>query len=477
MNEETARKVTLVFPRFVYRNMGMPLGFLWVAGVLEKAGYALEFLDGTLLSEAQVIQRIKDSAPLFVFFSLQSVFADKTFPLIREIKKALPKTKIIIGGPHPTLLPTDTLKEEGIDIVVTQEAEQTVSELMNVLVAGKSLHEVKGIGFKDEEGKVILTPPRALLQNLDELPLPARHLLDEKYFREGICSFMATRGCPWTCAFCQPTLDKLFGEKFRMRSPENMVQELLETKELFAQKGHALKEAHFTDDGLTYNHIWLKKFCELLIEKKVNVKWTANTRCDTMPKGELAVLMKKAGCILVSAGVESGNDFIRNTVLDKKLPREKLVQGFKGMREAGLQTEAYLMVGSPGETLETVRETVYLLDEIQPTYAQVTIAAPLPQTYLYERLSEQGLIQDPHWQAIGGYGEQSAFKLEHLSKEQVKDLQKALFYTINVREWLRKMGIHSKYSTIFKVLTVKPLNHSLQFLQALRFRMKSAWAV
>lgn len=467
-----AKEITLIFPRFIYRNFALPIGFLSIAAVLEKEGYKVNFLDGTILSQEEILTTLEKSHPKYLFISLQSVFANKTFKLIQDYKKMNPEAVVIVGGPHPTLLPIETVQTEGVDVAVTQEAEETVPDLMNHLENNLPLNEVKGIAFR-QNGKAVLNAPRPLVQSLENLPIPARHLLADGYFATGISSFMGSRGCPWTCSFCQPTLDKLFGEKFRLRPVEKVIEEIQSTKQLFKDRGFELKEVHFTDDGLTYNHPWLKNFCQQLIDKKIGIKWTANSRCDTMPNLELAKLMHQAGCLMLSFGVESANDHIRNVILDKKLPREKILHAFKTCHEAGIETEAYLMVGSLGENPSTILETVQLLDEIEPTITQVSITAPLPNTYFYDQWNDKGVIETTSFEELGAYGSESHLKLKDLTHEQVKDFQKAIFYSIFVREKFAKLGIPVKYSALFTVIRTKPLNRSLQFLQNLRFKLRN----
>ncbi|MFH1751753.1 MAG: radical SAM protein [archaeon] len=441
--------VVLVFPRFNYRNFGPPLGALYLSRVLKDGNFSFEFIDGTVVSYEKTVSKILELKPKFLLLSVHTVFADNAEKLVREVKKKLPEIKVIVGGVHATIMPEKVMAWKGLNYLIVGEAEEVLPKLLEN--PEKFDKVCQGNQVKD----------------LNKINFPLWNVLPEEYFMTGNMSVITSRGCPFNCAFCQPTLNKLFGKGFRQRSPENVLKELLEIKKVFNEKGFALKKISFTDDGLTFKKDFLKKLSELLIENKYNVVWLANTRADTMPDKELILLMKKSGFRGFSIGVESGNDVIRNEVLKKNLKKQAIIDAFKLCHETSVESEAYIMVGSPKESWQTIKETVELLDVLQPTFSQVTITSPLPETYLYDFAVENNLIEVKSW-ADFGYGDESHLKLENFSKQEIKRIQKAITYAIYFHEKFRKL----KYSTLFYFFLNPVVNKSFISLQALRFKLK-----
>ncbi|MBS3057931.1 MAG: B12-binding domain-containing radical SAM protein [Candidatus Diapherotrites archaeon] len=462
-------KVCVLFPRFIVRNFGMPLGALYIVNALKKAGFEVVFTDGTVTSCAEAKERLLKERPDVLLVSMHTVFADYGFEISGFFKKNFPENKVVIGGPHASIMPEKTLKHESVDFVSFGEGEESIIELLKNI---SHPEKVKGIGFK-KKGRPFLNAPASPICELDKLEFPDRTVLDDAYFKNGSSSIVTSRGCPFNCAFCQPTLNKIFGKDFRIRSPENVIKEIKEIKRVFKEKGAELKELHFTDDGLTYNKQWLEKLAKLMLMEKLGISWSANTRADTMPGLELLKLLKKTGLKSFSIGVESGDPYIRNEILRKGLSQEKLLSAFKLCKQAGIKTEAYLMVGSPEESEQSIQATLNVLDEIIPDFTQVTITSPLPETYLAQFVDEKKIGKVEKWSDFA-YGEQSHLKLENFTKEQIKRVQMALVYAILSRAFLKnRFGIEAKYSALFRIFRPSIVNYSLRTLQFLRFKAKN----
>ncbi len=356
--------------------------------------------------------------------------------------------------------PKETL-EEFADFVVFGEGEFALTELLKNL---DDPSKVKGLGFKDH-GHVVLNPPREPIQNLDIVPFPARDLMEQRFFDIGQLTLVGSRGCPFTCSYCQDTLNQLFGLTFRQRSAKNVADELQQALELFAQRGAKLNEFVFTDDGITYRRDWIHAVSKELIARGNTLHWMGDTRADTVPDDETLTLMRQAGCTKMAVGVESGNDFIRNEVLKKGVPREKIVDSFKRMWAADIAPHAFLMVGSPGETMESIYDTLYLLDEIKPASAQVSVTTPLPATGLYDLVEEQNLMQASKYADFDYYYE-SHIKLENFTKEEIERVRNAMKYAVVTRNFLKNyFGRDVKYSSLFKMFITRGLNGVVKDLE------------
>ncbi|MFH1127590.1 MAG: radical SAM protein [archaeon] len=469
MKKKEKKSVCIVFPRYILHNYGPPLGALYICSVLKEKGYHVTFIDGTVTSYEKTIEQLKQNKPDILNLSIQTVFADFAFQLAKDYRKINRNAIIIAGGPHASILPKQTLAEKGIDFVVVGEGEETLPDLLSNI---KDPKKVKGIGFR-KNNKHFFTESREPIKDLDKIPFPARDMLHDNYFRTGSTSIITSRGCPFNCAFCQPTLRKIFGPKFRMRTVKNVIDEIKDIKKTFMKKNRELKSLHFTDDGLTYNHKWLKNLGQEIIKQKLDITWTANTRADTMPEIGLLRLLKKSGLTKFSIGVESGDPYIRNEILKKNVSQEKLIKAFDLCHEAGIKTHAYLMVGSPEETHESILATVKLLDRIRPDDTQVTITSPLPETYLYYHAKEKDIMKVKRWSDFAYY-EESHLELKNFTKDDIKKLQKAIHYTIFLHRNMKKRGIDTRYSSLFSILKNPIVNTSLRGLDKARLHAKKA---
>ena len=232
--------------------------------------------------------------------------------LAKKIKNEL-KLPVIIGGPHITVMPEETMKEEIFDYGVYGEGEETFLELVNSLENKKRLDDIMGIIFR-KNGKIVINKPRPFNQKLDDLPIPNRKLLKiDKYLwsvpEKGIVKFttiMGSRGCPFDCIFCSQRT--MFGTKIRFRSIKNIIEEIE-----YITNNLGIKHFQFIDDTLTLNKERLKEMCNLILQKKLDITWEGWTRANTVDEETLR-LMKRAGFVRVSFGIESGNPHILKVI-------------------------------------------------------------------------------------------------------------------------------------------------------------------
>ncbi len=375
-------KFSLIFPRFNknLKEFDPPLGVAYIASFLREKGKAVKIFDGTFLSEEEVIEGLKKYIPDLIGITVHSMTVENDFAFAEKIKKILPDVKIIFGGPHPTIMPEHCLDNDSVDIVVIGEGENTMFDLSN---NPDNLERVDGIYYK-ENGKITKNKPREFIKHLDSLPFPSRDLLDIRYFRSG-ATIMCSRGCLFNCAFCQPTLRKIFGP-LRLRSPKNIVGEIV-----YLIKKYKTKLILLHDDTFTANKKWAMEVCDEIIAKKLEFKWICKGRINTVDI-ELLQKLKEAGCTDIEFVVESGSEQIRNKILNKNISNDHIINVFKMCYDAGIKPTAFIMIGSPFETKETLNDTVELLKKIKPAHTVVSITTPMPGTFLYDMCKENDLI-------------------------------------------------------------------------------------
>ena len=386
-------KIALCYPRTKKDARGlsaMPIGVLILGTILKKEGHNVVVFDASFDENIhETFKRIENFNPEAVGISLLTSFYNEGVELIKLCKKREYIT--ILGGPHATLEPESSLKEnKGLDFVVIGEGEYTLSNLINNL---KKPQKVKGIAYR-KNNKIVINPPRERVKEEDLNIIIDRDLLETlpKYLESKILNIVVYRGCPFNCAFCQPTLRKLFGNGWRIRSPENVVQELKILKEKYNPR-HFL----FSDDTFTANHKWVREFVRLVYQEKLKIKFEISTRVnENILTEEMLRLLKPIGLYKISFGVESGSQKILN-IINKNITIDETKRAFALCKKYDIKTNAFIMLGSVGETRGTLRQTEMLLDEINPTTINLSMATPQIGTDLYTICEERKILnfKDP----------------------------------------------------------------------------------
>lgn len=310
--------------------------------------------------------------------------------IAQRIKESFSKTIIVIGGAHITAMPVETIESGYFDIGVIGEGEDTFLELLSHIQANgsKDLGAIRGIVFK-EGGKVIHTPKRDFIQDLDSIPHPARHLLPPlsryrptpaSYKRLPLATIMTSRGCPFQCVFCDRGV---FGNIYRQRTANDILKEV---EEVIEECG--AREIRFFDDLFTLDKERTLKICAGLKKRKKKVPWTCLTAVSAVTK-ELLQEMKSAGCWQILFGLESADSRMLE-LLKKGNTIEQNIQAVRWAREAGLNVRADFIVGTPGETPDSLDKTLKFAMDMDLDYAHFNKFVPFPGTELYQRLNRQG---------------------------------------------------------------------------------------
>jgi radical SAM superfamily enzyme YgiQ (UPF0313 family) len=415
--------ITLVYPRTpdtLKGGISCPLGIQYIASYLEANGIKANIIDLTFTDWNDYEELLSKSKPDFIGFSIQSPIASFGLKAIELAKKASPESKIIVGGAHPTVDKDALLSNHNVDFVVIGEGEKSIVDI----VQGK------------EKNKLVIGKP---IDNLDDLPFPNRDLMNYKRYikMSGSVEIMVSRGCPNNCIFCQPTQRKLFGDKIKMRSPENVVEEM---KQIIDRYGKDFI-FYFLDDTFTWNKKWLESFC--LLVKPLNIYWKCLTRANAIDKEKLD-MMKESGCIFINYGVKSGSQKILN-FMRKGITVDQIKIAFRLTHQAGILCHAFLIIGTPTETKEDLENTISLVKEIHPDGIQISIMTPLIGTDLEKYCQDRGIsniksLDDYHY-CMNNY----PINLENLTETDLKFYKDKIFKT-----W--RSANHNNYLKYVKML-------------------------
>ena len=395
-------KILLINPpwykkvRNIWRNVASTvpaLGIGYIASFLEREKLQVEILDfqAEEFTEDGFENKLKDYNPDIVGVTSTTPIFNNALNIISITRRIIPAAKIVVGGVHPTIFAEDILKNKNVDFVVRGEGEITFVELVKNLSNPVQVH---GISYRIN-GNIVNNPERQLIENLDNIPFPAYHLLPvEKYKpalgnykRMPVMSMITTRGCPGKCTFC---FRGILGTRMRTRSPENIVEEIR-----FLAKNYGIREISFYDDTFTLFKNNVKKFCEILLNKNIAITWSCMSRVDFVDR-ETLNLMKRAGCHQICYGIESGNESILENI-NKRTSLEKAKTAIAITREAKIDTRLAFMLGSPGETVETMEETIRFAIENSPDLVQFNITTPYPGTDMFEWAKKNDYLLTYDW--------------------------------------------------------------------------------
>lgn len=399
-------KILLVSPEARLWNSRTHIhnGLGYLAGALRAAGYQeVDLYDGAV-EEEPLDERLTREPMTVVGISAPTPLIEAAWEYARVAKAHGAIT--ILGGPHPTLMPDESIGPAQVDFVVRGEGERTVVEFVETVEHGmpeEELARIRGLSWKDAQGKVHHNLARDLQSNLDTIPLPAYDLFKiDRYtnlqpLTDGLdpharaYTILTSRGCPYQCTYCSKPIT---GDTWRPRSVENVLQEW----EMLVRDLGAT-EIGITDDIWNLNLKRAKDLCRGLIERGLNtVPWvTVHGMKVNHTDAELFHLMKQAGCRRVGFGVESGDPDILKRVVKKSQTMQQVRDAFKNARAAGLQTMGFFIYGMPGEDAGTMDKTTDLALELDPDLAHFMIAAPYPGTALWETVKRDGKLYAQTW--------------------------------------------------------------------------------
>ena len=371
-----------------------PLGLASVAGALLAEGYDVEVFDinAHRWSPLEVQERLRQANFDWLGMSALITEYNQVKWIARIVKTYHPDRCVVLGGGLASAVPELVLEDTPVDICVIGEGEQTAVELAHAMERGYTLEDVSGIAFR-RDGQIHLTPPRSPIADLGSLPPAAWHLFPvDEYVRGEKLGFefpartinvISGRGCPYRCSYC---FHGIFGYKYRTRPPQKVVDEILYLRDRYHLDG-----VLFSDDTFTLRRPWVERFCELLQQRRADIKWACNGRVNLVDL-ELLTLMKRSGCCSIFYGIESGSEKIL-TGIHKDVTVEQAARAVQWSRKAGLDVYGYFIIGTPGETAETVQETVEFCQRMGLSLG-FSMATPLPGTEWFELAVSRGKVTD-----------------------------------------------------------------------------------
>ena len=370
-----------------------PLGLAWIAAVLERDGHAVHILDAHAerVGLDEIAARIRNFAPFdFIGITATTSLIHSALSIARLAKADFPSALVVLGGVHPTVRPDEVLVDPAVDIVVRGEGEETMREL----VARAPLARVLGISYR-KDGAVCHNADRPLIADLNSLPMPAYHLLPMDKYHPALgaykrlpgISMLATRGCPGRCTFCY----RIFGPRLRVRSGLEMAKEVRHLQERYG-----IREISFYDDTFTAAKKEIRQFCQSLLDMGLDVTWSCFSRVDAVNE-DILQLMKKAGCHQIMYGIESASPEILANI-HKNVDLATAERAVTMTEAAGINVRAAFMIGNPGETEETLEETLKYAIRLNPGLVIFNITTPFPGTEMFEWADKNGYLITKNWE-------------------------------------------------------------------------------
>lgn len=380
------------------RNVIPSLGIGYLAAVARNNGFSVVIYDCPVeqITYGELLAKLKAQNPDIIGYSATTLGIGRAMHSAKMVKEKFPRSIFLIGGPHVSALPEETMLNSVFDVGIIGEGEVTFLELIKS--TRDSNYDISKINFETVEGiiyrkgdSLFTTKPKNFVEDLSELPLPARdlypplaryHPTPASYRKLPLGHLLTSRGCPYLCTFCDR---KIFGTKYRKNSPEKVAEEI---EELI--KKYNAKEIKFYDDIFILDKNRFFKIFELVRQKGLRFPWTCHSRVDNVDK-EILKEMKKMGCWQILFGLESGAQEKLN-LLGKEFSLEQVRETINLVKKEGFSIRADFIVGFPGETKESLRKTVEFAKGLNIDVAHFNVFTPFPGTELYQLALKEGKI-------------------------------------------------------------------------------------
>jgi radical SAM superfamily enzyme YgiQ (UPF0313 family) len=398
-----------------------PLSLALCAAVVREENVDVELIDcivkGIEIDELK--NKVTEFEPDLVVLNTATPSIENDIRIADEIKGVCQDTKIVAIGIHPTVLPEECFNmSANLDYIIRGEPEFTLRELVRFISQSDkfSINNVAGISFRNNN--IIYHNPAREWLNIDELPFPAWDLVDPNDYImpfHNVPFFLITtsRGCPYPCNFCADSA--YYGKKLRKRSPEKLVDELV-----WAGKNFNVNEFLFWSESFTLDRSFVMAVCEKILRRHVQIKWVCNSRVDHVDK-ELLKTIKSAGCWMIGYGIESGNQNVLD-MTKKGITIPQIRRAVKLAKDVDLEVTGHCILGLPGDTIETIQETVRFAIELDLDFVQFYCAVPFPGSELYQQAVENNWCNTNNWSLF----EQNYSVLDypHLSSSEIIELRR-----------------------------------------------------
>lgn len=367
-----------------------PLSLMYVAAIMEKEGAQVDIIDmdAECLSYAQTLERIKRFSPDLLGFTMTTSSFHPVLQWLKEFKKdtGLP---VVVGGEHIKLYPYETMSHKEIDFCIVGEGELPIPEFLKAFRTGGPYEGVKSLGYRDKDGTVRVDTTKQAVADIDMVPRPALHLIKNELYenvltrRKNFTAMVSTRGCPFRCAFCNQNL-----QPYRTRSAMSFVDEVEDNLRKYNIRDFDIYDSTFTADKKRVIAI-----CNEIKRRKLDVGFTVRSRVDVVNQ-EMLDALKSAGCHTIMYGVESSSLEILKR-MNKKITPQRCTEIINYTHRLGIDMLGFFMFGFPGETKETIEDTIRFALELPLDYAQFTVLLPFTETEIYDYYRERGL--EDYW--------------------------------------------------------------------------------
>ena len=464
------KRVALVNSRIEPRQH-VPINLLTLAGFVDAYCDVMIFDPD---HDDRELKAIKDFQPDLIGVTAMTHTYSRAKEIVSILRKEFDhRSQFVMGGIHPTVMPQLVLEESGVDAVVAGEGEYA----LKAIIEGQDLATIPGVVHAGGAN-----PPRSLIDNLDELPLPAYHRMPdfEKYLippgtirgtwqKSGTIALMSTRGCPAKCIFCNSHI--MFGRRIRRRSVDSVIREI----ELIL-RDYGMTSFWFADDTFTLQKEWVRDFCEKA--GRLGITWGCQARSDTI-SDEMVDYLKAGGCAQVDIGVESGSDKVLK-ILQKGATRERHIKAFEILRRKKLRAMATFIIGTPGETREDVMLTKSLVKEAKPNFSLFFFMMPYPGSDVYRMADERNLWLHKDYTTLGSQDrpmiadcltpeEQITLRNEMIALTQWRNL--ASFVSVSFIMGFVSMISFRRIGLFFKVMVAKRNIYDAMFAFVQDFRL------
>lgn len=408
------------------------LGILYIAALMRKEGLGVELLDaeGRGLDIESTVHAIVKRNPGVVGITATTLSIVSAAKVAKELKDRIPHVKIFVGGPHVTALSIETMKSfPHIDGCVLGDGELSFTRIVHNIQDGAGTErDVDGLIWRRDD-EVLINPKKGHLKDLDSLPFPAWDFLEgfpliyrppfHSYRRLPVANIVTTRGCPWICSFCDRSV---FGQKTHSHSIEYVIEMIK-----YLIKDFDIKEISIKDDTFVLSSERVIEFCRQLREKKLDVTWSCNSRVNYV-KDEMLREMKKSGCWMVSFGIESGSPKMLKKMM-KGITKKQITNALELTRKHGIVNKGFFMIGVPGETTETLRETRDFIKDLSLDEISLNYFTPFPGSQLYREVIKEGFQPD--------FGRMNMQEVVYVPKGLTKDDLQHTFQSIVYKFYLQ----------------------------------------
>lgn len=421
-----------------------PPGIAYLGAVAHQQGHEVLLVDGGLSTIPQIVSKTQRFSPDMLGVTCWTIGRGEVWKLCTALKKAVPNAILILGGPHATIYPEHVFKKTHASAVVLGEGESTFSELLETFCHGTDFKQVPGLALRNEDNSAFYTEVRRRIDEIDTIPFPYyagfEHFSFSHYgshppLPAPSAAIISSRGCVFDCSYCASV--RFWGHTWRYRSPENVLSEIGWLVEEFG-----VRSLFFYDDNFPVNKGRVIAICEGIIKKGWDIKWACCSHVKMISR-ELLQAMKASGCVAIDFGVESGDANILKNI-NKRQSCEDIERAFSLVREADISSQAYLMVGNPGENESTIGNTIKLIGRIKPRICGANILWLLPGTQVYKDAVEKDFINDDYWLE----SDDVPYNLQEHSLNELEMLRKSLMMGI-AKE---KGGIAARITNYLKCL-------------------------